>query len=79
MDDQEPEEYDEQDLVRTTVNLVPANLDKVFLSAASLNETPSEVINRAIAFYFLVMGAKRRQVIGWQFADGSRGRVRRLE
>lgn len=72
------DEYDESESVRTTVNLFPANLDKVFLSAASLDETASEVINRAIAFYYAIMEAKPGTVINWEFADGSPGRLRRL-
>lgn len=70
MDDNEP--------IRVTLDLTETNLDKMFLSAASLDETPQEVANRAIAFYHVVMAAKPGDVIKWEFADGSRGRIRRL-
>jgi len=76
--DPQPDAYDEKDLVKTTVNLVPANLDKVFLSA-DLDETASEVINRAIAFYHEIMHAEPGTVLRWRFADGTTGRLLRLQ
>lgn len=48
----------EAEPVRVTVDILPANLDKAFLSAASGNETVTEVINRALAFYYEIMAAK---------------------
>jgi hypothetical protein len=66
-------------LVKVTVNLVEVNLDKLFLAAASGSETPTDVINRAIAFYYVVMSAQPGDVIRWKFADGSTGRLRRLK
>jgi plastocyanin len=68
---------EEDELVRTTVDLTVTNVDKVFLSAASLDETPSEVVNRAIAFYYAIMDARPGTVIRWKFTDGSVGRLRR--
>ncbi len=69
---------DGPDTVIVKVELTEGNLDKLFLSAASGQETATEAVNRAIAFYHAIMEAKPGTVISWKFVDGSRGRLRRL-
>jgi hypothetical protein len=61
------------------VALTEANFDKAHLSAASGDETFTDTVNRAIAFYHAVMAASPGTVMNWEFVDGTIGKVRRLQ
>lgn len=69
---------EDQKGVVVTVELLIENFDRATLAAASLGETTTETINRAVAFYYEVMQLEPGKKLSWTFADGSPGALIRL-
>jgi hypothetical protein len=65
----------ESEVVVLKVYVLRSNIDRMIKASDNLEESRTEVVNRALPFYSLVMTAKRFTWISWRDVWGNRHKV----